>query len=38
MGKSGLISTLVMTDALVVCPEDQEGLDAGQIVELHCLL
>jgi molybdopterin molybdotransferase len=38
MGKSGLINTLVMTDALIVCPENQEGLDAGALVDLHFLL
>ncbi len=38
MGKSGLISTLVMADALVVCPEDLEGLDAGQLVDVHLSL
>lgn len=38
MGKSGLITTLVEAAALVVCPEDQEGLYAGQIVDLHELL
>ena len=37
MGKSGLISTLVMAEALVICPEDQEGLNAGQIVDVHLL-
>lgn len=37
-GKSGLISTLVQADALVICPEDQEGLAAGQIVDAHLLL
>ncbi len=34
MGKSGLITPLVSADALVVCPESQEGLDAGQVVDL----
>ncbi|MDR2892711.1 MAG: molybdopterin molybdotransferase MoeA [Deltaproteobacteria bacterium] len=38
LGKSGLISTLVEADALIICPEDQEGLYAGQVVELHELL
>lgn len=37
-GKSGLISTLVEAQALVICPEDQEGLAAGQIVDIHLLL
>lgn len=34
-GKSGLITTLVMADALVACPEDLEGLYEGQIVDIH---
>ena len=34
MGKSGLISTLVQAEALIVCHETQEGLYAGQRVEL----
>ena len=38
MGKSGLISTLVMAEALVICPEDQEGLTAGQVVDVHLLV
>ena len=38
MGKSGLITTLVAAEALVVCPEDQEGLAAGQTVPLYPLL
>lgn len=38
MGKSGLITTLVEADALVVCTEDKEGLYAGQTVDLHELL
>lgn len=38
MGKSGLITTLVEADALVICPEDREGLDAGQEVEARLLL
>lgn len=38
MGKSGLITTLVEADALIICPEDREGLDAGQIVDVHLLL
>ena len=38
LGKSGLITTLVMADALVVCPEDLEGLDAGQLVDVHLSL
>lgn len=38
MGKSGLITTLVEAAVLVVCPEDEEGLSAGQILDLHELL
>lgn len=38
MGKSGLITTLVEADALVICAEDKEGLYAGQIVDLYELL
>jgi len=38
MGKSGLITTLVEAEALIVCPENQEGLAAGQTVELYPLL
>ena len=38
MGKSGLITTLVMADALAVCPEESEGLYAGQTVDVHLLL
>lgn len=38
MGKSGLITTLVEAAALIVCPENAEGLNAGQIVDLHELL
>jgi len=38
MGKSGLITTLVEAEALIVCPEDQEGLVAGQKVALFPLL
>ena len=34
MGKSGLITTLVEADALIVCHESREGLYAGQTVEL----
>ncbi len=37
MGKSGLISTLVLAHGLAICPEDQEGLRAGQIVEVQLL-
>lgn len=32
MGKSGLISTLVASEALVICPEEREGLAVGQEV------
>ncbi len=38
LGKSGLISTLVLADALVVCPEDLEGLNAGQLVDFYLAL
>jgi len=38
MGKTGLITTLVEAQALIICPEDQEGLAAGQKVELYPLL
>lgn len=38
MGKSGLITALVEAAALIVCPENEEGLNAGQIVDLHELL
>jgi molybdopterin molybdotransferase len=38
MGKSGLITTMVEAEALVVCPENQEGLAAGQAVKLYPLL
>lgn len=38
MGKSGLISTLVQANALVICPENEEGLSAGQIVDVYELL
>lgn len=34
LGKSGLISTLVAADALIVCPESAEGLLAGDEVVL----
>ena len=37
-GKSGLITTLVAADALVICPEDTEGLAAGQAVDVYPLL
>lgn len=37
MGKSGLISTLVMAAGLVICPEDREGLNAGQVLDVHLL-
>lgn len=37
-GKSGLITTLVEANALIVCPEDREGLAEGQIVEARILL
>lgn len=38
MGKSGLITTLVEAEALIACPEDQEGLAAGQRVALYPLI
>lgn len=38
LGKSGLITTLVEADALVICPEDREGLGEGQVVEAYLLL
>lgn len=34
LGKSGLITTLVLADGLVVCPENREGLYEGQSVEV----
>ena len=34
---SGLISGLVSADALVVCPENSEGLYAGQVVSAYIL-
>lgn len=37
MGKSGVISTLVAAEGLVICPEDQEGLAAGQVVPVQLL-
>jgi molybdopterin molybdotransferase len=37
-GKSGLITTLTEADALVICPEDQEGLASGAIVEARFLI
>ena len=37
-GKSGLITTLVEADALVICPENLEGLNVGARVDLHELL
>lgn len=38
LGPSGLISGLVAADALVVCPENREGLYAGEQVEAELLL
>ena len=32
-----LISPLVMAEALVICPESEEGIAAGQLVTLHPL-
>ncbi len=37
LGASGLISTLVKAEALIICPEDQEGLSQGQIVDAYLL-
>jgi molybdopterin molybdotransferase len=37
-GKSGLIATLAEADALVICPEDQEGFASGEIVSAYLLL
>ncbi len=38
LGPSGLVSGLVAADALVVCPENREGLYAGEQVEAELLL
>lgn len=38
LGKSGLITTLVLADGLIVCPENSEGLYGGQIVTVHLLM
>ena len=35
LGKSGLISTLVAADGMVVCPEDREGLYQGEVLQVH---
>jgi len=37
-GKSGLISTLVKADGLVIIPSDREGVLAGEWVEVELLL
>ena len=37
LGKSGLISTLVLAQALVICPEDREGLSEGDVLPVHLL-
>lgn len=37
LGKSGLITTLVEANALVICHEDLEGLAAGEIVDARLL-
>ncbi len=37
MGKSGLITPLVAAHALIICPESQEGLSPGQVVDLYPL-
>jgi molybdopterin molybdotransferase len=38
MGKSGLITTLVMADGLIICPENLEGLNAGESVDVYLTL
>ncbi len=37
LGPSGLVSNPVRADGLIVCHESQEGLDAGQLVDVHLL-
>ncbi|MDR2141898.1 MAG: molybdopterin molybdotransferase MoeA [Deltaproteobacteria bacterium] len=37
LGKSGLITTLVGAEALAICPEELEGLEAGALVEIRLL-
>jgi molybdopterin molybdotransferase len=37
LGKSGLITTLVGAQALAVCPEEQEGLGEGDLVNIELL-
>ncbi|MFZ5817795.1 MAG: molybdopterin molybdenumtransferase MoeA, partial [Bacillota bacterium] len=37
-GKSGLISTLVKADGLVVIPSPKEGILAGEVVEVELLV
>jgi molybdopterin molybdotransferase len=37
-GKSGLISTLVKADGLVVIPSAKEGILAGEVVEVELLI
>ncbi len=32
MGASGLISGMAAADGLLVCPENREGYDAGELV------
>lgn len=38
LGKSGLISTLVSADGMVICPEDREGLYQGELLPVHLLI
>jgi molybdopterin molybdotransferase len=35
MGKSGLITTLVRADGVVVIPQNKLGLDPGEIVTIN---
>ena len=37
LGPSGLVSNPVRADGLIVCHESLEGLDAGQLVDVHLL-
>ena len=37
LGSSGLVSNPAKADGLVVCHESQEGLEAGQVLEVHML-
>jgi molybdopterin molybdotransferase len=36
-GPSGLVFNPVRADGLIVCPESREGLEAGQVVDVHLL-